>query len=70
MKDMIGLFGVIAVLATLSVISMKQQDKALNVESCVTERWVEFEDRTGTMPPMNLEMEWRKECIKALHTDS
>ena len=70
MKDMIGLFGVLAVLATLSVISLKQQDRALNVEDCVTEQWAEFEDRTGTMPSINLEMEWRKECIKALHADS
>jgi hypothetical protein len=52
------------------VISLKQQDRALNVEGCVTEQWVEFEDRTGTMPSINLEMEWRKECIKALHADS
>ena len=38
-------------------------DAILSVEDCVNAHWTEFESRTGEMPSMELEAEWRADCI-------
>lgn len=34
----------------------------MTAESCVTDKWIEFEDRTGEMPGRDIENLWRNEC--------
>ena len=34
----------------------------LTVEDCVTETWTEFESRTGQMPSIQMEHQFRNEC--------
>ena len=34
----------------------------MTAESCVTQKWAEFEDRTNTMPNTKLEAQWRDDC--------
>ena len=34
----------------------------MTAESCVTQKWAEFEDRTNTMPSTKLEAQWRDDC--------
>jgi len=34
----------------------------MTAESCVTQKWAEFEDRTNTMPSTDLEAQWRDAC--------
>lgn len=36
----------------------------LSVEDCVMVQWAEHEDRTGDVPSLDLEAEWREECIQ------
>ena len=46
------------------------KEAILNVEDCVNAHWSEFESRTGEMPSVERESEWRNDCAVYLSSTS
>ena len=59
----------VAVTAAFAAYTFKWQEVKANIytaEDCVTDKWIEYESRTGVMPTSVVESQFRDECWKVL----
>ena len=55
-------FGVVLISSFFIQQAAATRAEIMTAESCVTAKWIEFEDRTGEMPDRDIENLWRNEC--------
>jgi len=53
---------VLAALAYFTTQGSEYREGVHAVSQCVSDHWVEYEDRTGRMPSVELEKDWHKSC--------
>ena len=56
-------FGLAALIHFITQGSEYRED-VLAVSSCVEDRWTEYEGRTESIPPVELERDWHKDCAR------
>lgn len=48
----------------------EKDETRLSIMDCVNNHWVEFENRTGKMPPRQMEIGWYDDCIEEIEIAS
>ena len=72
---------VATVLASCAVVSLlffayfvavakPNERRLLDVEACVSQQWRAFEDVRSQMPSIEIERQWRRECVASLRSAS
>jgi hypothetical protein len=64
--EILGVITLVVLFSAMVMMTLNRNEAALAVSDCVNDKWEEFESRTGEMPSVELEHEWRKECIETL----